>query len=433
MESSIKVIRTYCPFWRRTLYELWDGFLPVIPANNYLHTQISLCGRTLARKAYSLIVFFRFLKRNGLSYFELDARLVETYIPLFRNELLLRARARQFEDSDLRVDLAENNVKPIGYQYAKDILAEVGWLCVWWGIISVRKYMSSRERIRSPRDSRFLPDNFQIRIPNIARPGGVNHALEPGEVSKVWDYVTRESRPARPLLLTKYPLRPPKAWSKSKVRVWDETFRHYRVQLAWFHRQQMLWALLISSAMRRSEVPLIMLADILLLGEELWVSLRVRLSTKRLGRAKTGPRTIFIGWDDRVRISWEKWSRSRQVLVDRWMAKTGMEDHGMFLTNHDGGPLTVAGMDSLFAMLNEHFGVFGGEFPEEQFQIHPHAIRHTVESLFRQWGVPLDVRQRHLGHKNPETTNLYGKSYRSTYTGTLTNLLAVIQKAEVVQ
>jgi hypothetical protein len=53
---------------------------------------------------------------------------------------------------------------------------------------------------------------------------------------------------------------------------------------------------------------------------------------------------MFIGWDERVRIAWENWTRSRQVLVDLWMAKTGKEDHGMLLTNSDGGPLTGQGV-----------------------------------------------------------------------------------------
>jgi len=174
-----------------------------------------------------------------------------------------------------------------------------------------------------------------------------------------------------------------------------------------------------------------MLVDLKFFGDDLWVALRVRRSTASLGRAKTGGRTIFIGWDTRIRTAWENWTRSRQVLVDLWMAKTGKQDHGMFLANRDGGPLTVDGIDSLFLMLNIHCTSFGGAFPEDQFQIHPHAVRHTVESLFKYWGVPIDVRQRHLGHKNPETTNLYGKFYRSTYRTRLTKLSAATERGQI--
>jgi integrase len=94
----------------------------------------------------------------------------------------------------------------------------------------------------------------------------------------------------------------------------------------------------------------------------------------------------------------------------------------MFFTNRDGGPLTVHGMGSLIDSLNTRFGVFGGQFLEDQFKLYPHAIRHTVETLFKAWGIPRDVRQRHLGHKRPDTTDLYGKVYRSVYVHSLSEL-----------
>jgi integrase len=203
---------------------------------------------------------------------------------------------------------------------------------------------------------------------------------------------------------------------------WKKAQQGFRERLAWFHRQQMLWALLLGSAMRRSEVPLLMLVDVQFYRADLWVALRLRKVTEHLGRAKSGPRTIFIGWDTRIISAWQNWTRSRQVLIDLWMAKTGMPDHGMFLTNRSGGPLSVEGMVSLFEMLNSRFKIFGGEFFEDQFKLHPHAIRHTVEALFEEWGISHETRQRHLGHKKPETTDLYGKVYRKTYVALLTAL-----------
>ena len=172
---------------------------------------------------------------------------------------------------------------------------------------------------------------------------------------------------------------------------------------------------MIGSAMRLGEVPLLMSVDVDFYGDDLWVALRERDNTIHFGKAKTGPRTIFIGWDHRIITAWQNWIRSRQVLVDRWMGLTGQPDHGMFLTNRDGSPLTTRGIQTLFSKLNAKFRRFGGEFVEDQFQIHPHAIRHTVESLFEEWGIPHHVRQRHPGHKKPETTDLYGKVYRKTY------------------
>jgi integrase len=384
IRSSLVVIRTYCPYWGRTLYELWDELLPIIPANNYLRSSLTLSASTIASKAYSLALFFRFLARKRLTFFDLNERSIEPYILKFRNELLLRARAGEFESSDLSEKLAEKEINPIGYLRAKAILAEVGWLCVWWGLATLKKYQPLRRRIKSQHDIRLLPDSFHIRIPSSGRRRGDNHALEPEEVDRVWDYVTRENRPHRPDILTRHTSRPSSNWPDRKIRTWNKAYQHYRVQLAWFHRQQMLWALMFGSAMRRSEVPLVMLLDLMFIGDDLWVTLRMRPSTASLGRAKTGGRTIFIGWDSRVRTAWENWTHSRQVLVDLWMAETGSQDHGMLLTNRDGGPLTVDGIDSLFVMLNVRFTSFGETFPGDQFHIHPHAVRHTVESLLSQ-------------------------------------------------
>jgi integrase len=224
-----------------------------------------------------------------------------------------------------------------------------------------------------------------------------------------------ESRPTMPYILKQYSQGTSPDWTQSQKLTWQKTHDEYRTKLAWFHRQQMLWALIIGSAMRIGEVPLLMFADVNFYGDDLWVALRERPHTSQLGRAKTGPRTIFIGWDQRIIAAWQNWVRSRQVLIDKWMSLTRQSDHGLFLTNRDGSPLTVRGAQSLFSKLNVKFRRFGGEFSEDQFQIHPHAVRHTVESLFQEWGVPHHVRQRHLGHKKPETTDLYGKVYRKTY------------------
>src|SRR5215213_11072582 len=91
--SSIVVVRTYCPYWRMTLHELWDGLIPVISANNYLRSNLTVSASTITGKAYSLAIFFRFLERNRLTFFDLQERSIEPYILKFRNELLLRARA----------------------------------------------------------------------------------------------------------------------------------------------------------------------------------------------------------------------------------------------------------------------------------------------------------------------------------------------------
>jgi len=381
-----------------------------------------LSDTTLADKAYSLVLFFRFLERNSLELFELSEQTLKPFILHFRNELLYRVRQLDQADGAKR-----GSGRRFNYARASRVLTEVGSLCAWWNLTRLRT--SSRfvyPRWRSA-VTNSLPEYFNIAIPRARQRFRENHVLEPDEVEGIWNYLTSEARPSRPNILSRSPSGPKRGWSPKKAAAWKFAQGKYRHQSAWFHRQQMLWALFIGSGMRRSEIPLIMFDDVRFHGEDLWVALRLRKSTESLGKAKTGPRTVFIGWDHRIITAWQNWCRSRQVLVCKWTEKYGMAKHGMFLTNQDGGPLTVDGLDSLFESLNVRFGVFGGEFFEDQFRLHPHAIRHTVESLFELWNVPRDVRQRHLGHKKAETTDLYGKVYRKTYVEVLEKLLSEVQ------
>jgi integrase len=420
--ENVRVIRTYCPFWQRDLYELWSGIQPLVPANNYLRANLAVADSTLADKAYRLLPFFRFLERNSVQFFDLTPQSLNPLIQLFRNLLLLRVKkATAVDDGSSR---AGESVDGLGYARAKCILDEVRWLCEWWSLVnptsmSYTTYQPGRGmRTRK----RAAHDCFTIGIPKARRRFRQNHAMEQQEVDAVWAYLTSEARPNRSTLLTEYPTGPRRGWSSRRTAAWKRDEHRYRERLAWFHRQQMLWALMIGSGMRRGELPLLMTNDVQFYGEDLWVTLRVRNATENLGRAKTGPRMMFIGWDLRILTAWQNWARSRQILIDKWIRETGNPPHEMFLTNRNGGPLTVDGLDSLFEALNRRFQIFGGEFVEDQFKAHPHAVRHTLKSLFEDWEVPQDVIQLHRGHRNPQTTDRYGKVYRKTYVSSLSGL-----------
>ena len=423
MNESIQVVSAYCPFWERRVYELWDNLGPVIPANNYLRARLELEDSTLSDKAYSILPFFRFLQRNSIEFFELTPQSLDPLVQHFRNQLMFRVRKGIVESNgaDLGTD---KTIRTLGYERAKCILSEVRELCEWWKLVTARRPSSTRYLPgrgmrtwnRAPRDC------FSIGIPKPRKKFHQNHAMEREEVDAVWTYLTSEARPSRSSLLIESPNGPKRGWTSARTAAWKRDQQRFRERLAWFHRQEMLWALMIGSAMRRGEVPLLMTKDVQFYGEDLWVTLRVRKETDHLGKAKTGPRMMFIGWDFRIICAWQNWARSRQVLVDKWSRETGCRGHEMFLTNRNGGPLTVDGIDSLFETLNRRFKIFGGDFVEDQFRAHPHAVRHTVESLFEDWEVPREIRQLHLGHRNPETTDLYGKVYRKTYVNTLSGL-----------
>jgi integrase len=418
MAAEIRVLTTYCPFWERTVYELWDGTYPIIAANNYLRSDLTLEDSTLADKAFSLLHFFRFLKRNSLDFFALTQESLTPFILLFRNELLWQVRSADADNSKSRT--------PSQKRLAR-VLTEVGFLCDWWGLIKPLVYRPNIGNRFSRLKSRSLPACFRIASRKDRKKFKDNHVLEPNEIEAIWQFVTAELRPIQPDLLRSSPSGPRRGWSSSRAAAWKREKDAYLERVAWFHRQQMLWALMLSSGMRRSEVPLIKINDVEFHREDLWVCLRPRQDTATLGRAKTGTRTIFIGWDSRVIVAWQNWMRSREILLNKWV-QSGNARHEMFLTNRNGGPLTVEGLSSLFDKLDRRFEIFGGKFLEDQFRIHPHAVRHSVNSLFEERGVARHIRQRHLGHKRPETTDLYGKVYRKTYRDVLARLEASITK-----
>jgi integrase len=380
-----------------------------------------LADSTLSDKAYALLPFFRFLQRNSMDFFGLTEENLTPFILLFRNELSYRARhAEEREGMSMKSSTSLARLSRT--------LTEVGFLCAWWGLVKPSKYQHDNNKgFFRNRRSRALPSCFNLAVPKWRRRFKQNHVLEPNEIQAIWDFLTSEMRPHQPHIVSTSPSGPKRGWPVQRVAAWKSAKEKYRERLAWFHRHQMLWALMVGSGMRRGEVTLIKLTDVEFHANDLWVCLRVRKDTAYLGRAKTGPRTIFIGWDSRIITAWQNWIRSREVLINKWV-NAGNPRHDMFLTNRDGAPLTVEGLNSLFEGLNKRFRIFGGEFFEDQFRIHPHAVRHSVKSLFDEWDVPRHIKQRHLGHKKPETTDLYGKAFRKTYRDVLSRLETAVAR-----
>ena len=65
---------------------------------------------------------------------------------------------------------------------------------------------------------------------------------------------------------------------------------------------------------------------------------------------------------------------------------------------HRGGPLTAAGLRTVFRYHRGLTGVTGG---------HPHALRHTFGTVLAEAGVDLAVMQALLGHAHVDTTARY--------------------------
>jgi integrase len=268
-----------------------------------------------------------------------------------------------------------------------------------------------------------LPNVFVIKL----RPGDRRrpHVMLEEEVARVWDYLGSGAVPQAPADVVRNPARPRAEWSPGRKAAWAAARTRYARRLAWHRRNRFLWALALASGMRRQELPLLMVGDVHLYRGELWVDLKVRREHSHLGQAKTGPRQMFVGFDARVPEAWSLWLQSRSVLVSAWVHRTGQPDHGMLLVDRKGGPLTPTGLPHLLKALTARLGLFGDEqLGEGGFRLHPHALRHTIKALFDEWGVDPAITQRHLGHRRADTTERYGKTFRTTYVETLRTVAA---------
>jgi site-specific recombinase XerD len=106
-----------------------------------------------------------------------------------------------------------------------------------------------------------------------------------------------------------------------------------------------------------------------------------------------------------------KGAKARRVPLDRDVAalidvyllaeRPASDSARLFLVAkgpHRGGPLTPAGLRTIFRYHRALSGVAGG---------HPHALRHTFGTVLAQAGVDLAVMQTPLGHAHVDTTARY--------------------------
>lgn len=417
----IRAVVFTCPVLKRQVTEVWAGLEPVVAANTYLRSNSAWAVSTVDTKARHLVLFFQWLADRGLSFWSPEVRTGGHLIAEFRNSLTERCRP-EVPEEDRQTS-----------RYAKSVMYDVFLLCKHWrqpgdpplgGEPAEERTKVVDGRGAQPQrthQEEQLPGAFKVSIPSDER-NRKKPALLPEEVERIWVYLGAARQPKPPELVRRHPGRPRPEWSPTERSKWARATGVYARRLARHRRRQMLWALMLASGMRRREIPLITNRDVRLYRGQLWVGLHVRRQHAHLGRAKTGSRMMYIGFDRRVMDAWLNWQESRAVLVAQWTARTGLPDHGMFLVNDRGGPLTVGGILAFCEHLNAAFsrpGVendtpFGDEgLGEGGFRLHPHAVRHTITSLFRLWKVDKDVIRRHLGHRREQTTADYGKAYRA--------------------
>lgn len=411
--APIQIVTTVCPYRKKTVVELWAGSEPILPANLYLRHLLdeeSAETGTLTTKASRLKTFFTSLRGRGRSFWDPAARLGGHYVLDYKEELLARATA---EEEDDRITFGRVN----------DLLGDALELCRYFrqpgealeGEVAPRVVESRgvrpATRMHTPR-----PPNFRVKVPAEQR-NRVPRVMTPGDVERIWDLLGRGSEPMPAGDIVKNPRARPE-WPAARRRRWEVARRAYALARARHRRRRMLWSLLIGGGWRKEEVPLLMDRDVTerrgpKSGRlEIWVSLRVRREHAHLGRAKTGERLVYLGGDPRHQDALDGWRESRDLLVGEWMRRTGEPDHGMFLTNDDGAPLTADGVKCLCDWVSTRLGAVGDEgYGAGGFKLHPHSCRHTMKALHKRADVDPEFTQRQMGHKHLSTTRAYGKDY----------------------
>ena len=425
--AGVRVIAYECPFAGRREYALWNGDLPVMAANCYLRSIGHMADGSKRTIANDLLAWCRFVVDNGLDVWSEDVRLTGVYTDLFRDHL-----------DRLRRSGAISDETAARYLYA------TFRLCRWWqqpGDQSMgAEALRPSRGILAHTDTTvtIAPTEWRLE-PRAGEGGSRSKMLSLYAVEATWDYFETECRPAMPSELRR---KPRSDWTESRLRAYTALRASYEYQMALYRRNLALWGVTLSSGARLGELPLLTTADVLtadelltlreraaLGAEELaqmerdtYLVFQYRAHTRQLGVLKRGAREVFVGFMPRAVDALREWITFRPVALARAVAK-GKPAHDSLFLKSNGEPLRRSTITGLFRKLAEELE---RRYPELQKParpgsgrrrraIHPHLVRHTIEAILRSNGVPLEVRQRHFGHRRPDTTLGYGGLYDEAY------------------
>lgn len=370
---------------------------PWIAANVYLREMAPIKNwseATIARKAADLRHLAQWLSTEGRTFWDPEVRLGGKLMVAFRDSLFGK-----------RATGNRNRGQALQASTIRQIMREAFDLCSYWkaGAESIRG--SRTLLVKSRWKRKALPPAFSIRVIPTRRG---EQSLTLVEVKSVWTYLYEDCRP-------------PRRWGRGLSK------REWQLRMAFWARDCMIWALLISTGLRRGEVPGVMLHDVKAYdGAGWWVHLvdpREHLggSPKRASVAsygakfKTGSRDVMVWFQDWFHAAFSNWLAWRSLLV----GMSGAPDHEMLLVSKRGNgtkvgsPLTYDGLRRFFDQINTAVGPFSGDAGTPPFFITAHVVRHTLESILQASGVPIFFRQATFGHRRPETTANYGTVYRT--------------------
>jgi integrase len=369
-KPSPRVVTYICPVRHGPIWDIWIDERPIPLFSVYLRREAlykEWSDNTRRNVAYRLLHVARWLADR--SDFRPDG-------PLLRGgdeTLAFRSHLRSLTD---RGDLSESTA----HQIMGDLLA----LATHWGL---------RTRLRRGREKRSPA--FRFKISEARSPEG-EKSLSRQEVTAVWTYLEQDLRP------------------RSGAP---------RLAQALWARDLILWATLISTGIRASEVIGLFLPDLMRPnGRHLYLAIRdPRLRPHEKWRQtartdwgaqyKTGSRVVPIWFERRFAYAWRQWVRLRPVLI----AKTGTVDHQAMLlaAKPFGAPLGRNAVRYFTGQLTDHCGPFYGVIPgADAFRLTPHRVRHSLTTILRSERVPEPLIAYSLGHTNLRTTADYGTHFQ---------------------
>jgi site-specific recombinase XerD len=168
-----------------------------------------------------------------------------------------------------------------------------------------------------------------------------------------------------------------------------------------YFRDRAIWTFMLMTGVRKGELVGIRWDDI---NRNLgMVYLMNRPEDAWLGNLKTGPGEIFVTSNNPYWRFLDEWLMEGRWIAEQRLKAAGLEDHDMLFCNRDGGPLTPAAVENLFARLKQACG-----FSDDVF-FSPHVTRHTTATTMLNNGMGEEEVQKFLRHRSLESTRIYAK------------------------
>jgi site-specific recombinase XerD len=353
----------------RTVYAIYDGDFPVVPATiflRHLDANVGLTANTLAASAYALSSFFEFLKKNSISFWQITQATIKSYK---RFHLGRRDHHGVYEIK-----------RQTARQYLNVIKNFIGY---WRGL-----------REDDPLFIDHVSEVDGVRIRNSRR-GALAHISWYSRVpSSLWHIKIpteeRHSKPRYKGLSTEQ--------GRQVMNVLNRIEHRTDIETMLYYRNRAVWAYMLMSLERKGEVVRTRLED--LDQRRGMIYLVDRPEDRWLGDLKSGSGEIFVTSNNPYWNIVNSWLTEGRWVAEKILAAKGQDDHGMLFCNHDGGPLTQAALDHLFRWLKKvcKFKLF-----------YPHVTRHTMACMMIDSGVDHREVQAQLRHVSSVSTMIYAK------------------------